>query len=92
MARHGNGIMLLFGRTETTKWQRDIFPFADAALFLSGRVRFCRPSGERGKSGTAPSVLLAYGQANVDALRNSGIAGALYLKAEMLVGTKASQF
>jgi hypothetical protein len=92
MAEHGNGIMLIFARTETTTWQRDIFPFADATLLLAGRVRFCLPSGERGKSGTAPSALLAYGQANVDALRNAGIAGALYAKAEMLVGVKASQF
>jgi hypothetical protein len=77
---------------DTTAWQRDILPFADAALLLDGRVRFYRPSGERGKSGTAPSVLLAYGQNNVEALRNAGIAGALYRKAEMLVGVKASQF
>jgi hypothetical protein len=92
MAAHGNGIMLIFLRTDTTAWQRDILPFADAALLLDGRVRFYRPSGERGKSGTAPSVLLAYGQNNVEALRNAGIAGALYQKAEMLVGVKASQF
>jgi hypothetical protein len=91
MAAHGNGIMLIFLRTDTAAWQRDILPFADAALLLDGRVRFYRPSGERGKSGTAPSVLVAYGQ-NVEALRNAGIAGALYLKAEMLVGVKASQF
>jgi hypothetical protein len=38
------------------------------------------------------SALLAYGQDNVEALRNAGIAGALYQKAEMLVGTKASRF
>jgi DNA N-6-adenine-methyltransferase (Dam) len=92
MAAHGNGIMLIFLRTDTTAWQRDILLFADAVLLLDGRVRFYRPSGERGKSGTAPSVLLAYGQSNVEALRNAGIAGALYRKAEMLVGTKASQF
>jgi hypothetical protein len=54
-------------------------------------MHFYWPSGKRGKSGTAPSVLLAYGQRNVAALRNAGIAGALYLKAEMLLGTKASQ-
>jgi hypothetical protein len=92
MAAHGNGIMLIFARTDTTTWQRDIFPFADAILFLFGRVHFYLPSGERGNSGTAPSVLLAYGQNNVIALRNSGIAGALCLKAEMLAGIKASEF
>ena len=45
-----------------------------------------------GKSSGAPSVLLAYGQSNVDALRNSGIAGAFFAKAEMLPGVKASRF
>jgi hypothetical protein len=92
MAAHGNGIMLIFLRTDTTTWQRDILPFADATLLLDGRVHFYRPSGERSKSGTAPSALLAYGQNNASALRKSNIAGALYQKAEMLVGTKASQF
>ena len=90
MAAHGNGIMLIFLRTDTATWQKDILPFADATLLLDGRVHFYRPSGERGKSGTAPSALLAYGQDSVDALRNAGIAGALYLKAEMLTGVKAS--
>ena len=90
MAEHANGIMLIFARTETTMWQREIFPFADATLFLSGRLRFRQPDGEQSKSGTAPSVLLAYGQNNVEALRKAGLAGALYLKAEILFGVKAS--
>jgi hypothetical protein len=30
MAEHQNGIMLIFARTETSTWQKDIFPFADA--------------------------------------------------------------
>jgi hypothetical protein len=91
MAEHGNGIMLIFARTETEAWQENVFPFADATLLLAGRVRFHLPTGEQGKSGTAPSALLAYGQTNVDALRNAGIAGALFLKPEMLAGIKASQ-
>jgi DNA N-6-adenine-methyltransferase (Dam) len=91
MAEHQNGIMLIFARTDTKAWQRDVFPMADATLFLDGRVRFYLPSGEQGKSGTAPSALLAYGQSNVDGLRNAGIAGALCPKAEILPGIKASQ-
>jgi len=90
MAEHGNGIMLIFARVETTAWQTDILPLADALLLLHGRVHFYLPSGERGKSGTAPSALLAYGEGNVDALRNAGLAGALCTKAEMLPGVKAS--
>jgi len=92
MCEHGNGIMLVFLRTDTATWQQDILPFADATLLPEGRLHFYLPSGERGKSGTAPSALLAYGQNNVDALRNADISGAMYLKAEMLTGIKASQF
>ena len=73
-AEHGNGIMLIFGRTETSTWQEYIFHLSDATLFLAGRIHFYLPSGQRGKSGTAPSVLLAYSEKNVDALRNAGIA------------------
>jgi hypothetical protein len=91
MAAHGNGIMLVFLRTDTRTWQKDILPFANGCLLLDGRVHFYRPDGQRGKSGPAPSALLAYGQNNVGALRNAGIAGALYPRAEMLTGTKASR-
>jgi hypothetical protein len=92
MAAHGNGIMLIFLRTDTATWQKDILPFADATLLLDGRVHFYRPSGERGKSGTAPSALVAYGDSNVNALRRAGIAGAMCLRTEMVLGIKASQF
>jgi DNA N-6-adenine-methyltransferase (Dam) len=34
MAEHRNGIMLIFLRTDTTTWQRNILPFADAILLL----------------------------------------------------------
>ena len=92
MEQHGNAMLLICGRTETQAWQKSVFPHADALLFVEGRVRFRLPNGEIVNSGTAPSVLLAYGQGNAQALRNAGIAGARYRKAEMLVGTKASQF
>jgi hypothetical protein len=91
MAEHGNGILLIFGRTETQAWQEHIWPFADAILFPQGRVRFWLPSGERADGGTAPSSLVAYSQRNVDALVNSGIAGALVFKARMISGTQVSQ-
>ena len=92
MEQHGNGMLLICGRTETQAWQKSVFPRADALLFVEGRVRFRLPNGEIVNSGTAPSVRLAYAQGNAQALRNVGIAGARYRKAEMLVGTKASQF
>jgi len=83
---HGNGIMLIFARTETKAW-RPIWEYADAILFPFRRVTFMRPPADRSvlscgikaKSGTAPSAFIAYGEANVEALRRSGIAGALVL-------------
>jgi hypothetical protein len=92
MADHGNGVLVVFARCETAAWQEYVFPHADAALFLAGRVHFRLPSGERGKSGTAPSMLLAFGQNNVDALHDAGITGAFYRKAEMIRGIKVSTF
>lgn len=87
-----NGILLIFSRTETVSWQKDIWPHADAILFPHGRVHFYTPDGIRYGSGTAPSSLLAYGTDNVVALRTAGIAGALVLRAEMLAGDKATSF
>jgi hypothetical protein len=77
MAEHGCGTAIIFARTETatffsTAWQR-----ATAMLFLRGRLTFHRGDGPPGDSnGGAPSVLLAYGEADADALRRSGLPGA----------------
>jgi len=89
MAEHRNGILLIFRRTETEVW-RGIWKAGDAFLFPYGRINFLRADGERANSGTAPSALIAYGQNNVEALQNSGIAGALQSRAELLGGIKAS--
>lgn len=70
MARHDNGILLIFARTDTVAFQKYVFGFADALLFVAGRISFCLPDGSRtiaSRSG-APSVLCAYGEKNVEAL------------------------
>lgn len=78
LAGHRNGVGLLFGRTETQMFRRHIWQQADAVLFLAGRLTFFLPDGSkaRGNSG-GPSVLVAYGSRNVDALRRCGLPGAL---------------
>jgi hypothetical protein len=49
---------------------------ADAILFLDGRVTFHHVDGQRAKKNSgAPSVLVAYKQRAVIALRESGLAG-----------------
>lgn len=75
MAEHGNGIAFIFARTETKAFQKFCWARADAMLFLAGRVKFRLPGGGTSGPAGAPSVLVAYGQKNSEALRQSGIAG-----------------
>lgn len=77
LAEHGNGIALIFARTETEGFFQYVWPCAQAILFIKRRVRFCRADGSFGGGSTAPSVLIAYGQNNVEVLRGSGIEGKL---------------
>lgn len=73
----GGGVLLIFARTDTSAWQDWIFPFASGVLFLRGRLRFCREDGTKGETSTAPSALVAYSQADLQALRDCGLEGAL---------------
>lgn len=77
MALHGNGISLIFARSDTKVFQQWIFGYASSILFMEGRITFHKVSGEKGNfSGGAPSVLVAYGERNCQALSESGIKGA----------------
>lgn len=89
LALHGNGIFLIFNRSETDAW-REIFRLGDGYLFPHGRTCFYLPNGTRAKSGTAPSALIAFGESNVTALENCGLAGAFFRKAKILNGVKIS--
>jgi len=80
MAAHGNGIALLFGRTDTEAWHRWVFPYCDSVLFMKGRVRFCRPDGTQADAANAPSCLVSYSGNDTLALRRSGIEGFLMRK------------
>jgi hypothetical protein len=85
MAKHGNGIALVFARTETKFWQRWIWPFAVAVLFAEGRFNFCLPDGTRvSHNSGAPSAFIAYTDVDREFLRSSGIRGALTSTAEVL--------
>lgn len=73
---HGDAIALVFARTETTVFQDHVWPKADAMLFLRGRLSFRLPGGGRAGNSGAPSVLIAFGKANADALAGCGLSGA----------------
>lgn len=76
LAGHGNGIALVFARTETRMFFDHVWPKADALLFLEGRLHFHHVDGRRAAANSgAPSVLVAYGLKNAACLQSCGIAG-----------------
>lgn len=80
LATHGNGIALIFARTETEMFFRQVWGKADAILFIQGRLFFYYVDGRKAKANSgAPSCLIAYGADNVTALKNSRIAGKLVI-------------
>ena len=78
LAAHGDGIAMVFARTDTAMFHRHVFGRAVGILFLRGRVKFCRPDGSTagGRQAGAPSCLIAYGQHNAECLAACGLAGA----------------
>jgi len=74
LADHGNGIALVPARTETAMFYECVWGRADGILFLRGRPHFHHADGRRADFNSgAPIALIAYGQANLDALRRSGL-------------------
>ncbi|WP_240636508.1 phage N-6-adenine-methyltransferase [Paenibacillus silvae] len=70
LSKHGNGIALIFARTETKMFFDHVWNKADALLFFKGRLFFHHVSGEKAKANAgAPSVLIAYGKGNAESLR-----------------------
>lgn len=76
MVLHGNGVMLIFARTETAMFQ-SLWKYASALFFFAKRLRFCRPDGIEGESASAPSCLVAFGEQSKNALINSQFRGSL---------------
>jgi hypothetical protein len=71
----GGGLALVFARTETKTFFDTVWGRADAILFIKGRIRFHLPNGDRAGTAGSPSVLIAYGKAEKQALRNCSIEG-----------------
>lgn len=77
LASHGNGIALIFARTETATFFPWVWEHASALLFVKGRICFYTKEGRQGGTAGAPSVLVSYGPENAEALKRSGIDGKL---------------
>ena len=70
LADHGDGIALIFARTETNGFYDQVWQRADAVFFIKGRLKFCYVDGTEADCANAPSCLIAYGQQNVERLQN----------------------
>lgn len=76
MADHGNGIALIFARTETKMFFDHVWSDAKAILFIEGRLHFHHADGTRAKTNSgAPSVLVAYGWKAAAKLANCNVRG-----------------
>lgn len=76
LAKHGHGTALIFARTETAMFFDWVWPYASALLFLRGRLHFHYVDGRRAEANSgAPSVLIAYGDADAEILKKCGIDG-----------------
>lgn len=76
LSEHGNGIALIFARTETKMFFDYVWSNADAVLFIEGRLFFHHVNGDRAKANAgAPSVLIAYGADNAKCLQHCGVSG-----------------
>ncbi len=51
MVEHGNGVVLIYARTETANFFEYVWPKADALLFLKGRLTFCHVDGTPASNG-----------------------------------------
>lgn len=76
LAAHGNGMALIFARTETKMFFGEVWGKAHAVLFIEGRLHFHHVDGTKAKANSgAPSVLVAYGRYNAERLKRCSIPG-----------------
>jgi hypothetical protein len=76
LAHHGNGIALIFARTETEMFFNHVWNKAWALLFLQGRIHYYHANGQRAKANSgAPSVLVAYGDEAESRLASRNVNG-----------------
>ncbi len=76
LADHQFGIALIFARTETVAWHRQVWRRATAIRFVEGRFHFHYPDGRRAAFNSGgPSALIAYSEQDAARLAASTIAG-----------------
>lgn len=73
LAAHGNGIALVFARTDV-RWFHEVMPQAAVVCFVKSRIRFYKGSIEsQGGTPGAGSMLIAFGPKGADAVLSSDL-------------------
>lgn len=74
LAEHGNGVALVFARTDTA-WGQAAMRAADAVCLVSGRLSFIdgTSASRKGHNAAAPSMLLGYGDECAEAVMTCGL-------------------
>ena len=74
LAEHGNGIALVFARMGT-QWMDQALCWATGICFLDGRLKFVDIDRKEAGAANAPSMLIAYGDNNVEAIASAIVEG-----------------
>jgi hypothetical protein len=74
---HKNGIALIFARTETIGFHKEIWNKADSIFFFKGRLKFYYVNGTEGGTANAPSCLVSYSSENTNVIKSSNLNGKL---------------
>jgi len=77
LAEHKSGIALIFARTETAGFHREIWNKAHSVFFFAGRLSFFHTDGKQGGTANAPSCLVSYSPEDTQAILTSGLKGKL---------------
>ena len=89
LAAHGNGVALVFARSDTRWWQETV-PAATLFCLMEGRVRFVGKDGKPASSTAgAPSALVAFGEDCARAVASASL-GMVVRGAERDVGGRVS--
>jgi len=77
LSEHGNGIALVFSRTESRWFHQFCWEKATGIFFFKGRISFYHVTGEKAMSATAASCLVAYGSDNAEKIKSAIANGSL---------------
>lgn len=75
MSEHRNGIALVLPKFGTKLFREYVYPYADGIFILYKRIKFYDYNWIQQKSPIANSILIAYGEDNIQAILDSGLEG-----------------